>query len=218
MGTGGQDLTELPPVSVAGHQPSGLGDPSHPMRVMTRRAARLEPPPWDDHARSTVAAFFDELAPTWHTRSSEARTAVVLDALERGGVVGADTVVEVGSGIGAYSSLLSDRFARTISLEISEEMLHRAPADASHRVLADAASLPLADGRADAVVLVNAFLFPVEVDRVLAPGGCVVWVNSSGEETPIHLTASEVQRALPGTWRGSSSRAGVGTWCVLRRG
>jgi len=66
-------------------------------------------------------------------------------------------------------------------------------------------------------VLINAFLFPVEVDRVLAPGGLVVWVNSSGESTPIHLTAEEVVEVLPGDWDGVAARAGVGTWCVLHR-
>ena len=61
------------------------------------------------------------------------------------------------------------------------------------------------------------FLFPAEVDRVLAPEGVVVWVNSRGSETPIHLTADEVDRALPGHWDGVASRAGWGTWSVHRR-
>ena len=59
-------------------------------------------------------------------------------------------------------------------------MLLRQPADVGHRVLADGARPPAPDAAADAVVLVNCFLFPDEVDRVLAPDGVVVWVNSSG--------------------------------------
>ena len=60
-------------------------------------------------------------------------------------------------------------------------------------------------------------LFPVEIDRVLAPDGVLVWVNTSGEHTPIHLTAAEVERALPGAWDVVASSAGRGTWAVARR-
>jgi ubiquinone/menaquinone biosynthesis C-methylase UbiE len=96
-------------------------------------------------------------------------------------------------------------------------MLVRAPDGPGLRVQADAAQLPVHDGAFDAVVLINMFLFPAEVARVLAPGGAVVWVNSSGPTTPIHLTAAEVDAALPGNWDGVASHAGAGEWCVLRR-
>ena len=66
-------------------------------------------------------------------------------------------------------------------------------------------------------MLVNALLFPAEVARVLAPGGALVWVNSLGDATPIHLSAADVAKALPGGWGGPASDAGWGTWCVLRR-
>ena len=217
MDGAGGELVELPAADVPGQGTSGPGGEDHPMRIMTRRAAGLLEPPWDDAARGEVAAYFDDLAPEWHTRSSSERHATVLDALERGAVAGGALALEVGSGIGAYSSLLAERFADVVALEISAEMLARAPAAPAHRVLADAVAVPVGDGRADAVVLVNAFLFPAEVDRVLAPGGVVVWVNSSGATTPIHLRSDEVAAALPGSWSGTSSQAGVGTWCVLRR-
>ena len=215
LGAGG--LVELDAVEVPGHEASGLGHEDHPMRVMTRRAAGLTGEPWDDAARREVAAFFDALAPEWHTRTSPERDAVFTDALTRGPVPGGALALEVGSGIGAYSSLLAERFRDVLALEIAVEMLRLAPAGPAHRVLADAAVLPVADGAADAVVLVNAFLFPAEVDRVLAPAGRVVWVNSSGDKTPIHLQATEVAAALPGRWSGTSGRAGAGTWCVLHR-
>ena len=82
----------------------------------------------------------------------------------------------------------------------------------------DGSRLPLADRSIDALILVNMFLFPAEVDRVLAATGVVVWVNSRGPETPIHLTADEVDQALPGRWDGVSSSAGWGTWSVHWRG
>lgn len=213
-------LAELPSVSVPGHKPSGLGSDDHPMRIMTRRAAGLHPGAWDDEARAEVAAYFDGLAPEWHTRTSPERDAVVADALDRGlpeDMGPADVCVELGSGIGAYTALLGRRWRRVLAVEVALEMLLRAPAEPGQRVLADGASLPLAAGVASAVVLVNCFLFPAEVDRVLAPDGVVVWVNSSGSQTPIYLAPEDVVAALPDEWTGVRSGAGAGIWCVVRR-
>lgn len=211
-------LTALPAVEIPGHQASGLGSSEHPMRVMTRRAAGLQTAPWDDAARLEVAAYFDAMAPDWHTRTSPERDAVVADALARGvGDAGGDVCVELGSGIGAYTPLLAARWRRVLAVDVALEMLRRAPAGIGHRVLADGSRLPLTAGSTSAVVLVNCFLFPQEIDRVLAPDGVVVWVNSSGAATPIHLSSDEVVTALPGRWDGVESTAGVGTWCVVRR-
>lgn len=213
------ELTALPATAIEGHRPSSLGNDDHPMRIMTRRAAGLHPGRWDDAARTEVAEYFNGLAPEWHTRTSPERDAVVVDALARGlpgGTVG-DVCVELGSGIGAYTPMLAARWRRVVATEVALEMLRRAPRPPGHHVLADGAALPLADGAADAVVLVNCFLFPEEVDRVLAPDGVVVWVNSSGAQTPIHLPPRDVVAALPGHWLGVESEAGAGLWCVVRR-
>jgi hypothetical protein len=210
----------LPSVAIEGHQSSGSGSPDHPMRIATRRAAGLEPGGWTPALRREVAEFFDTLSGEWHTRTSPQRTAVVQDALERGlgrrdsplGVA-----VEIGSGIGTYSSLLAQRFATVLAIDLSLAMLRLAPVGRAHRIQADGARLPVRNSRATAVVLINAFLFPAEVDRVLARDGAVVWVNSSGEQTPIFLSAEDLLWALPGRWTGTASQAGEGTWCVLRR-
>lgn len=196
-----------------------MGSPDHPMRIMTRRIAGLEPGTWDKESESLVSGLFDELAPEWHTRTSRERTAVVEDALIRGldPLLGRDGIaVEVGSGIGTYSGLLANRFRTVVSVELSWGMLSRAAVE-SFRVQADGGRLPIADGAADSVVLINAFLFPTEVARVLAVGGVLVWVNSSGEETPIHLSVSDVESVLPFPVAGVQSRAGSGLWCALVR-
>lgn len=210
-------IDELPPVEIPGHRASGLGSEDHPMRIMTRRAAGLAPDGWDADARGRVEALFDELSSEWHTRTSPQRTAVVVDALDRGGVTGGAVAIEVGSGIGNYSGLLAERFRTVAAVDLSLRMLRLAPAAPATRIQADAADLPFRAGYADAVVLVNALLFPAEVDRVLAPDGSVAWVNSSGDQTPIYLRSEEVAAVLPGQWRGVASRAGQGSWCVLRR-
>ncbi len=210
-------IDRLPDLEIPGHRPSRPDGADHPMRIMTRRAAGLQDPAWDGRARHEVAALFDGLAPEWHTRTSPERARVVADALDRGRVGTGDTALELGSGIGAYSGMLAERYATVVSTDLSVEMLRLAADEPGHRLLADAHRLPIGDDRVDAVVLVNMLLFPDEVDRVLRPGGCVVWVNSSGESTPIHLMPDEVVAALPGSWRGTWARAGTGLWTVLRR-
>jgi ubiquinone/menaquinone biosynthesis C-methylase UbiE len=125
--------------------------------------------------------------------------------------------VEIGSGIGTYSRLIADRFSTVVSIDLSLAMLKLADAGPAHRIQADGARLPLRDSSAVAVVLINAFLFPGEVERVLSPGGALVWVNSSGEQTPIYLSVDDLLAGLSGTWAGRASRAGEGHWCVLRR-
>jgi len=210
----------LPPVTIEGHQLTSTGSPEHPMRLATRRAAGLDEGGWPGGLRDEVRAYFDGLADEWHTRTSPERNRIVEDALGRGlDAVGAPAglAVEVGSGIGAYSALLADRFDEVLAVDLSLPMLRLAPAAPAFRVQADGAQLPLGDGRAAAVVLINAFLFPVEVARVLVPDGIVFWVNSSGESTPIYLSPEDLVRALPGDWSGVASRAGEGHWCVLRR-
>jgi SAM-dependent methyltransferase len=189
------------------------------MRLMTRRLARLDPGRWDARSQRLVTETFDALAPEWHTRTSPERTAVVDDALTRGLdplLERVDLAVEVGSGIGTYTPLLAARFDTVIAVELSWEMLMRARGS-GHRVRGDGGRLPLRADVADAVVLINAFLFPGEVARVLRLGGVLLWVNSSGEQTPIHLSLEDVERALPFPVEGVSSRAGAGTWGALAR-
>jgi len=190
------------------------------MRLATRRAAGLDEGGWKDDLREDVKAYFDAMADEWHTRTSPARTAIVTDALTRGveaTVTPAGVAVEVGSGIGTYSALLASRFGTVVAIDLSLAMLRLAPPAPAFRVQADGSTLPLRDASAAAIVLVNAFLFPSEVDRVLAPEGVILWVNSSGERTPIYLSPEDLVTALPGEWTGTASRAGEGHWCVLRR-
>ena len=65
--------------------------------------------------------------------------------------------------------------------------------------------------------MINMLLFPHEVDRVLRPAGTVVWVNTLGDQTPIHLPPDDVLRALPGDWTGRTASAGIGFWLTATR-
>lgn len=193
-----------------------IGGADHPMRKVTRQIA-FEAGGWSDERAGKVAALFDSLAPEWTSRFRDERLDAVEDALARGGPFSGGHCLEVGSGTGLITAALAARFSSVIAVDLSLEMLVRAPAQPGCRVQADGGRLPVPDGRADCVALVNAFLFPHEVDRVLAPGGAIVWVSTIGDATPIYLPAADVDAALPGDWHGVAAAAGWGTWAVLRR-
>ena len=209
-------IEQLPRITPPAPDRPEIGGPDHPMRKVTRQVA-FEPTGWTRERAAKVADLFNGLAPEWHTRLGEGRHIPLQDALDRSGVHG-ERCIEIGSGIGGSTPMFAARFSTVIAADIAIEMLRRAPAEPGHRVLADAAALPLPDGCADVVILENALLFPNEVARVLSPSGALLWVNSLGDATPIHLSAADVARALPGEWSGTASEAGWGTWCALRRG
>ena len=154
----------------------------------------------------------------WSSRDVPGREAPILDALDRG-LAAAPTAerriaLDVGGADGINSRHLTPVFPEMITLDLSLEMLQRSAGQAPDRVQADGSCLPVPDRSVDAIFLINAFLFPGEVERVLAPNGVLIWVNSRGAATPIGLPAPDVDRALPGAWSGVASSAGWGTWSV----
>jgi len=189
--------------------------PDHPMRRLTRAIAFGEP--WTDADSDRVQAVFDGLAPAWSDDHVDpTKAAPVADALDRGDVPVAGEWLEVGSGTGAGARILAPSVGSLVCCDLSAEMLRHAP-DLAPRVRADAATLPFSDASFDAIVLVNMLLFPREVDRVLRAEGVVVWVNTLGDQTPIHLPPSDVIDALPGAWTGTTAAAGSGFWLTARR-
>ncbi len=208
-------ITELPDHPGA-NDPEPFAGPDHPMRQLTRATALGEPWTADDARR--VAAIFDGLAPEWTERHVDpVKAAVVNDALDRGDPPLDGRWLELGSGTGAGTRLLHGRGAEQVSVDLSLGMLAHAPDGLAPKVRADSSRLPFADDRFDAILMINMLLFPDEIDRVLRPDGAVVWINTLGDQTPIHLPPADVARALPGNWAGVASRAGTGLWAVLRR-
>lgn len=187
----------------------------HPMREVTRAVAFGGE--WTDETRDRVAQIFDSMAPSWTVdHDKPERRAGIVDALTRGGVT-PGPILELGSGSGIGTMELVAHGFEPIAMDLSIEMLIHAPTDLGPRVQGDSSALPVPDGGAPHLLLVNMLLFPAEVDRVLAPDGAVIWVNTFAEETPIHLPAEDVVAALPGRWTAVAGRAGTGSWCVARR-
>ena len=184
-----------------------------PMREVTETVAFDAA--WDFSRREKVRELFDGMAAEWSSRATPEREASILDALDRGGLAG-DTVIELGSGTGLGTGHLIERFDVVVALDLSMAMLHHQP-DLAPKVQADASVLPFRDDAADLLVLVNMLLFPAEVDRVLRPGGGLLWINTLGHETPIHLSPEAVVEALPGSWTATAGRAGSGLWAAVQR-
>jgi SAM-dependent methyltransferase len=195
-------------------QPSPVGD-EHPIRRLTREVA-FDQEAWTPEQAADLGVLFDQLAPEWHTRAGPERLLPLLDAVERGGPFADGLAIELGSGTGLATAAIAERFPRLVAVDLSMEMLRLAPAVVP-RVRADGSALPLAEASVATLLLNNMLLFPAEVDRVLAPDGVLVWVNTLGPHTPIHLSPSEIDAALPGEWNVIASEAGWGTWCVARR-
>jgi SAM-dependent methyltransferase len=197
-----------------GDRPQDIGT-GHPMRDVTERVA-ADPAAWTPELAEFVRGIFDEIAPGWETEIATESDAATADALARGGPL-PDPILELGAGTGAGTRKLHAAGHAVVAGDLSAEMLARLDPAIAERVRLDASRLPFPDGSFGTVVCVNMLLFRDEVERVLGPDGTLVWVNSIGECTPIHLSAERLAEVLGDRWSVTASRAGWGTWAVARR-
>ena len=209
------NMVELPRVIPDQPGRPELGDAARPMRELTRAIA-VDRDAWTPDRAEQIAALFDSLASGWRERDAPERHEALVDALDRGGSFRSGWCVEVGSGTGNATADLRGAFHDVVSVDLSREMLRLSSVEGC-QVQADAAALPMRTGSAAVVALINMFLFPAEVARVLADDGVLLWVSTNGDQTPIYLPPSEVLNALPGPWHGITSQAGWGTWLIARR-
>ena len=198
--------------------PEPFAGPDHPMRKVTNQVAFDGSDAWDGARAGKIAGLFNDMADGWTAgHVSDVRARPVVDALDRGNVNVDGSWLEVGSGTGAGAKALQGRVNNLVCCDLAAEMLANAPAELAPRVHTDASCLPFADNQFDAVLMINMLLFPDEVARVLRPQGSLVWVNTLGDQTPIHLPPNDVAAALPGEWHGTTARAGSGFWATLSR-
>ena len=145
-----------------------------------------------------------------HERYSERPNGEFFDwVVDQLGPRAGQRVADVGCGPGTYQSRIAARGARIIGIDYSAGMLRECRALASRHVhgvalvRADAQALPLADASCD-LLLAASMLFHVpdrelalrEMRRVLKPGGQVVLVTGSGDESRYMRLHVENVRAL----------------------
>jgi SAM-dependent methyltransferase len=176
--------------------------------------------------RGPLRRQFDQLAPQWDT----IRSAGHLDPVEAalGTVAPPRRVLDLGTGTGAAAFAVARRFpeAEVVGVDLAERMIDEArrmtPPDLAGRVrfeTGDAAALDLEDGSFDLVTLANMIPFFDELERVVAPGGTVVFGFSGGAGTPIYVAPERLRAELGrrGFAEFADFAAGTGTALLARK-
>jgi SAM-dependent methyltransferase len=177
--------------------------------------------------RAPMRMQFDRLAPIWDSMRRPDSLASFERALEQ--IEEAPRrALDVGTGTGAGAFTIASRFPQTevIGVDLAAAMLAEArgltPPELAGRVRfeqADASRLPYDDRYFDLLSLANMIPFFDEIDRVLAPGGSVIFSFSGGAETPIWVPPERIRAEL--SRRGFSEFAdfqvGRGTSILARK-
>jgi demethylmenaquinone methyltransferase/2-methoxy-6-polyprenyl-1,4-benzoquinol methylase len=173
-----------------------------------------------------MTAMFDRIAPAWDCNRDPEAFAPAEAALER--VDAPRRALDLGTGTGTVAFIVGRRFpkAEVVGADLAPAMLAEARRKVSPELEgrvrfeeADAEALPYADEWFDLVTLANMIPFFDELDRVVAPGGWVVFAWSGGAGTPIYVASDVLRRELER--RGYSDfaelAAGKGTAFVARK-
>jgi ubiquinone/menaquinone biosynthesis C-methylase UbiE len=178
--------------------------------------------------RPLVRKQFDAIAGTWDDLRSPGHLAAFERALED--VTPAPArALDLGTGTGQGAFAIARRFpeANVVGVDLAERMLAEAerktPPDLRDRVAferGDASSLPYPDGSFDLVAHANMIPFFDELERIVAPGGQVLFAFSVGASTPIYVAPERLRAEL--TRRGFTDFAdfeeGPATALLARKG
>jgi len=140
------------------------------------------------------------------------------DALVGGDPSRADACVEIVSGTGQLTGLLSEIFRQVVTVDVSRQLLADAPPGLGPSIQADAATLPIVTGSVAAVVGIDVVPHPAEIRRVLRPGGVLALVSPRVAEPPTLRDIPTVVGALGGDWSAVELKTRWGRWTLMRQG
>jgi SAM-dependent methyltransferase len=178
--------------------------------------------------RPLVRRLFDQIAPTWDELRSPGHLASYERALESVDPAPA-RALDLGTGTGQGAFAIARRFpnAHVVGVDLADRMLAEAerktPPELRDRVAfeqGDASSLAYRDDSFDLVAHANMIPFFDELDRVLAPGGHVLFAFSVGASTPIYVPPERLRAELDrrGFTDFADFEAAEGTALVARKG
>ena len=178
--------------------------------------------------RPLMRKQFDAIAGTWDEMRAPDHLASYERALEAVDPP-PGRALDLGTGTGGAAFAIASRFpeAEVIGVDLSKRMIEHARSkltdDLRGRVrfeVADAAHLPYADVSFDLVGLSNMIPFFDELDRVLAPGGQVLFAFSGGASTPIYVSPERLRSELGrrGFTDFADFEAAQGTALLARKG
>ena len=148
--------------------------------------------------------MFDEIAPTWDEMRSPGHLASYERALEAVDPP-PGRALDLGTGTGQGAFAIARRFprAQVVGVDLAERMLAEAerktPPELRDRMTferGDASDLDYQDESFDLVAHANMIPFFDELDRVLAPGGQVLFAFSVGASTPIYVPPERLRTEL----------------------
>ena len=178
--------------------------------------------------RPLVRRLFDEIAPTWDELRSPGHLASYEGALEAADPA-PRRALDLGTGTGQGAFAIARRFreAHVVGVDLAERMLAEAerktPPELRDRVTferGDASSLAYPDASFALVAHANMIPFFDELDRVLAPGGQVLFAFSVGASTPIYVPPERLRAELErrGFTDFADFEAAEGTAMLARKG
>jgi len=140
------------------------------------------------------------------------------DALVGGEPSRAGACVEIVSGTGQLTGLLSEIFCQVLTVDISRQPLGGTRTGLGSSVQAEAAALPIVTGSMAAVVCIDVIPHPEEIRRVLRSNGVLALVDPRIGEHQMHPDIPTMLGSLGRDWSAAEIRTRWGRWTLISQG